>query len=235
MADEKTFSDEQTAAIKEIVGGIVNSAISARDKMADKKRAEDRDAIKSEFGKLLDEKLSTFRPTEVGGEGGEGGGKGKGGKGPDPQLVAMQRKLDDMDARERASTERAAKAEQRRRALERNSRLDAALAKGGVSDPFMRELAIAHFDRRGVAPWSSEDEDGEVVWSVEDGLPVSLDDGFGKWLKTEEAKRFLPPTGTKGSGSRPGNGRPPEAKKDPTYEDVGNYVLGLTQGTRLGE
>ena len=63
------FSEEQTESLKTLVGSIVNSAISARDKMADKKRQEDRDAVTAAFAKTLDEKLSALKPPER--EGGE--------------------------------------------------------------------------------------------------------------------------------------------------------------------
>jgi hypothetical protein len=228
------FSEEQTESLKTLVGSIVNSAISARDKMADKKRQEDRDAVTAAFAKTLDEKLSALKPPErEGGEGGgEGGGKGKNGKGERSlEFDTLKKQLQDQADALRQQTEKTRRAEERRREIERNNRVDGMLAKVGIADPFMRELAAAHFDRKGRVVWEGDDDDAKIVWNGDDGVQVGFDEGFASWAKSDEAKRFLPAAGKGGSGSRPGNGKPPEPPKNITLEDVGNFVLGQTLKT----
>lgn len=224
------FNEEQTEELKALVGGLINSAITGRDKMADKKRAEDRAAIEASVAKLLDDKLTALKPPE-GGEGSEGGKGGKGGKGErNIEFDTLKKQLQDQADALRAQTEKTKRAEERRREIERNNRVDGMLAKAGVTDPFMRELAAAHFDRKGRVVWDGEDDDAKIVWNGDDGVQVGFDEGFASWAKSEEAKRFLPAQGKGGSGSRPGNGKPPEPKKEIGLDDLGQYVLGVTRG-----
>jgi hypothetical protein len=222
------FNEEQTEELKGLVGGLINSAITARDKMSDKKRAEDRAAIEASFAKTLTEQLAALKPAGggEGGEGGEKGGKGGGKEGRNLEFDTLRKQhAEAMEAIKQAN-ERVKRAEERRRDVERTNRIDATLSKAGVVDPFMRDLAIAHFDRKGRVVWSGDEDDATIVWNGDDGVPVGFEEGFGSWLKTDEAKRFLPAAGKGGSGGRPGNGKPPEEKKNVTLDDVGNWVLG---------
>lgn len=232
MADENTpaFTEAQTTELNRIINGVAGNL----KKQFETHIGKALEGSKTDLSKLLDEKLQTLRPAP---EEGEGAGKGgKGGKSQSLEFQTLQKQVNDAADAIRVANERAARAESRRRDTELRRWLDTSLSKGGVADPFMRDLAISHFQSNARVAWSGEDDEASIVWNGNDGLTVSGDEGLSSWFKTEEAKRFLPPTGKGGSGSRPGQ-RPPEGKKELTFSDVGQWVAGLGtgQGTRLGE
>jgi hypothetical protein len=156
---------------------------------------------------------------------------GKGGKGGGPkdlQISTLQKQIADLQTS--TATEKSARiaAEKRRREIERSNSLVQQLAKGGVVDPFMQELAVSYFDRRGYVPLGEDEETG-LVWRGTDGVEVAFEEGVTSWLKTDEAKRFLPPSGAGGSGGRrpPSRGSATKEVRETTFEDVGNAVLGI--------
>ena len=229
------LDEKDLETVRNLVNETVNGAQKTQKQFfetAIKKSGED--LLKS-FGTTLEASLAKLAPPPPGegGEGGEGGKNGKGGgkNGRDLEIDTLRKQHREAMEAIAASNERVKRAESRRRDIERNNKIDGILSKAGVNDPFMRDLAIAHFDRKGRVVWDGDEDDAKLVWNGDDGVPVAFDDGMTSWLKSEEAKRFLPATGKGGSGSRPGNGKPPEPPKNITLEDVGNFVLGQTLKT----
>lgn len=202
--DQPPFTDQQVDSLKSLVSNIVNSAISARDKMADKKRAEDRDAVKNEFAKLLDEKFAAHRPAADDDK--DGKGKGRRSKEEDVELTALRKSLEDLRQQNEATMQRA----QRERAKNidasvRNAIFEA-LNEHGL-DTHRAKAAYAAFklDDKIEAQIDEETESVSVLFRDDDGQQVPLRDGVKRWVKTDAAKIYLPPTGAKGSGSRPAN------------------------------
>lgn len=206
MADDQhPFTDQQVDSLKSLVSGIVNSAISARDKMSDKKRAEDRDAAKGEFAKLLDEKFAAFRPAEEGDKNGKGG-KGGRSKDDDVEMTAMRKTLDDLRQQNEQTLQRA----QRERAKNIDGSVRNAIFEelaGHGLDQARAKAAYAAFrlDDRVESQVDDETDAVTVLFRDDDGQQVPLKDGVKRWVKTDAAKIYLPPTGAKGSGSRPTN------------------------------
>ena len=64
------------------------------------------------------------------------------------------------------------------------------------------------------------DESGNVSFRGSDGDPIDVETGIKGWVATEEAKIYLPPRGTTGSGDRTihGGTGPGNAPKDPRSE-----------------
>lgn len=215
------LSAEQIAAVTEIVNRTVNGAAATQKKLlADslKKSGED-------MAKLLDEKLSGFRPTPA--EGGDGGEGGKKSKGDSVETATLKKQMADQakvleDLKRDRDTE---KAKNRAAVKERN--VSNALSKYGIEG--MRfQGAYAMLDRQGRVK-HVDDEGDDLVFVDDTGAEIELDAGLAGWVKNDVAKMFLPPSGAAGSGARrpPSAGTKPPEKKDPTFEDVGNAVLGL--------
>lgn len=197
------FTEQQLDGIKSLVSNIVNSAISARDKMADKKRAEDRDAVKNEFAKLLDEKLSAHRPAT---DDDKDGKKGRRSKEEDVELTALRKSLEDLRQQNEATMQRA----QRERAKNidgavRNAIFEALSEHGLDTQRAKAAYAAFKLDERIESQVDDESDAVSVLFRDDDGQQVPLKDGVKRWVKTDAAKIYLPPTGAKGSGSRPAN------------------------------
>jgi hypothetical protein len=220
MADElhkDPFTAEQSEKLNAMIGQTVNNMLVARLNTTEKKLLEKMTSTFNEtLSAKLPELLKEFKPV-VDDDG--KGGKGKGGKADDAVEMATLRKQV-QDLLKSNETERNARiaAEARRREMDRQRILVGELAKNGISDPFKQELAIAYLDRNKRVTWSGDEDDATLLW--DDGVnPVSFNEGLASWFKGEEVKHFLPPAGTKGSGSGPaGRGAPPNQGGKPTKE-----------------
>lgn len=215
MAEENQspFNDDQINGIKQIVSTIVNSAIATRDKMADKKREQDREALKTDFAKLLEEKLGA-----IGNKGNnnpddppnpDGSGKGGKNRGQDDatlrELATMRRQMEQLS---KTSEENALRASNER-AKNRENALRTAVSEvfDGVGISGLR-FKGAYGVVRGQLKYV-DDESDEIIFTDETGTELDYRAGLSSWLKSDEAKIYLPPTNTQGSGSRPRNGNPP--------------------------
>jgi len=58
----------------------------------------------------------------------------------------------------------------------------------------------------GVVGYEADDSD-LIVWR-NNGVAMDAKDGARSWLRSPEAQRFLPPSGTRGSGGTRGAGTP---------------------------
>lgn len=191
------FNEAQLEKIRELVGTVVNGAISSRDKQADKKREQDKNDIK----KMLDESLAAFKGASSG-EGGEGEGKGKGKDKDSVQFATLQRQLEEMKTRSDTFERKALEERTKSRQSALSQSVQQALAVHGIEGNRARgALALLKTDNR--IGFESDDEDN-IVFRSDDGIGVSLDVGLRQWVKTEEARVYLPPPNTRGSGSRPG-------------------------------
>ena len=170
-----------------LIGNVVNQAITAHSKRNETTSAE---AIR----RLLQEELSKV-VTPKSDDGGEPPSAGS--KKPDPESVAMRRKIEEMEAKLKASDERAAAAE--RKGREERARADLVSQLGPVREELKPVLSEYLFHR------VAFDEDGTPLLKVgEDALP--LKDGVASFLKSKEAAVFLPPPGGGGAGSSAGGG-----------------------------
>jgi hypothetical protein len=130
------------------------------------------------------------------------------GKDGNPELRRLQEQVTQLtkqaeDARAERDTERA-----RARDTTLRQRLIEALSVAGIEGVRARHAVglLVDAERR-------------VRWG-EDGATIAFDDadlatGLREWLKTEDAKIYLPPRGAAGSGDRPGAQPPPRAPAGP--------------------
>lgn len=229
MGDEvkDVFSPEQIEKLNGMMGATVNSILTARLKTTEKQLLDKTgttitEALKAQLPELLKE----LRPPTDGDD-----GKGKGGKGGRAEdaveMATLKKQVADLlKTNEVERTARLA-SEGKRREMERQRIILDVLGKGGITDPFKQELAIAYLDRNQRVSWSGDEDDATLLWN--DGVnPVSFNEGIASWFKSEEVKHFMPPSGTKGSGSGPTRGAPATQGGKPTreqqWEIVGNAL-----------
>lgn len=208
MADEtndqqqQAFNEKQIDGIKTLVGSIVNSAIASRDKMADKKRAEDRDAIKGEFAKILDEKLNMLAPPKKEEESEDKEPKDAKKRG---EMAAMKAQMQAMQARlDESERDRQALLSRQRASALREGAARTLNAAGVVGDKF--EIAYAFLVQSGRIRENEDSVSMDGVYNDPTLGDMPLDVGLSQWLKTDIAKTFLPPSGIRGSGSAPSRG-----------------------------
>jgi len=197
--EKSPFTDEQLASLKSTVATIVNSAIVNRDKMADKKRAEDRAALESSFGRMIDELRTSMRS-----DGGADGDKKGKGKGEDIELQTLRRQFTDATKKVEEYQRQLAEEQALRRASALRQNANEILATAGIDGTrFKGAYALLQQDGK-----IRHSEDGTAVFVDETGSEVALEVGLKGWMKSEDAKIFLPPSGTKGAGTRPGQAPP---------------------------
>jgi hypothetical protein len=197
------FTDDDFEALDKRMGNLFNNMFTARMGKVTKE-------LTADFGTMLKKELEGFKPAkDPEGDPDPGGKGGKNPKGESVELATMRREIENERKAREQSEARAKQSEMRRREMEKGRALDQALAEGGITDPFMRELAIAHFDKRKLVAHQSADDydDPTLVWNGADGMTTSFESGLKSWLKGPEAARFLPPRNVRGSGSR-GGGSP---------------------------
>jgi hypothetical protein len=190
--------------IQETVGKLINGAISSRDKQADKKREQD----KLDFKKMLEETVAGASKAGASEEP-QGGGKNKDKE--NVELASLKKQLTEYATRADAFERQANDEKTRRRQQDLQKGVLDSLATFGI-DGLRAKAAFAMLKER----IRHQDEDAdEIVMTGEDGVAMDLPIALRTWSKSEEAKIFLPPNGSKGSGSRPG-GQTPFGGQKPT-------------------
>jgi hypothetical protein len=134
-----------------------------------------------------------------------------------PELKKLQEQIASLtkqaeDARAERDAERA-----RARDTMLRQKLAEALGTAGIEGVRAKNAIGVLVDAEKRLRWS---DDGEAILfrngDREDELPVGLKD----WLKTEDAKLYLPPRGASGSGDRPGAAPPRASSGPPSRADV---------------
>jgi len=200
--DKAPFNDDQVNSIRQIVSTIVNSAIATRDKMADKKREQDRETLKTDFAKLLEEKLGAPGPN---GEPPDGKPR-KGGKDDDREVTTLKRLVEDLKKGIEESNQAAARERSKNRETDMRNAVAEALEPMGITG-IRFKAAYALLQQSGRIKYAADDSD-DINFVDETGAELDYRAGLPNWGKTDEAKIFLPPTGTQGSGSKPRSGNP---------------------------
>jgi hypothetical protein len=206
------------------IHNLINSAIASQKKLTEKQRSEDRDA----FAKLLDEKLGALKPPtdDPPGDGGKGA---KGGKREDIEMASLRKQSEELKAR-LDTAEQVAKAErQKNRDAAMRSLAYDEFGKYGIDGERANGLyARFKFDNR----MAYEDDEADpslnnLLFHGDDGAQVRFSDGMKAYIKTDQAKLYLPPSGARGAGSRPGpNGQNtvPQMSKDELWTSLGQEL-----------
>jgi hypothetical protein len=163
-------------------------------------------------------------------------GNSKADKSDDPQVVELKKQIaqltkqsTDLTDKFKAAEEKA-NAEMRARAdLNLRQTLRKELGKRGISTEEAAEAAeLFLYDGKKRVGYS---EDGEtLVYKDPEKGELPLSQGLETWIKTAEAKLYLPPVGASGSGEKPGQkaGLPPASgEKRSPQETVGNALMNL--------
>lgn len=126
---------------------------------------------------------------------------------PDPKVAALEAKLQALETKSREDAEKLARAQSEARDKDAMAALRSALGQHVRADA----LDIAARDLFHAQKRVTFDEQGNPLFTVkraayaggtEEDTPMPLADGVQHWLKSSEAKFFLPPPG--GSGAPPG-------------------------------
>jgi len=140
-----------------------------------------------------------------------------------PEWQATQKQLADQQRKLDAAEKKAAESEAKRREAFRRQHTDEALVKAGVDAKAVR-AARALLEADGRIKLS---DDGESISYIDGDDEKSLEDGLKTWAKSDEAKIYLPPRGTTGSGDRGGGSAPKHSTGGTTKESIGNALVAL--------
>ena len=117
-----------------------------------------------------------------------------------PEFKGMQKKLADLEERARLAEERTTAEQRRTKDLSLRQNVMEALSGANVKDAVRAKHAASFLIREGLAKWS---ESGDaLVFTTEDG-EVDFATGFKGWLKSDDAKLYLPSPDAQTSPSRP--------------------------------
>lgn len=207
-------AEEMTEMIARVASQVVNAAWTARSK---KLREEITADFKTGFDGLSKQMADMATAPE---------GKGKKGAAKeepdDPKMNGMQRQLADLqkaiDDRDRKLAESETKSKQQTL----RSTLNEELAKAGITDPTRQRIASTHLISQGFV---FADDEGNPIFAENQDSHLDLATGVRAWSKGEEAKIFLPTSGARGSGDRPGQGG--TNPKAPSPQDTTSTDLGL--------
>lgn len=170
--------------------------------------------------KLRDELGALFPKPEPKAAAAEGkGAPGKGEPEPHPELKKLQDQIAQLTTKaEAAERERDAERARSRDAALRQ-RLTEALSAAGIEGVRARHAVGLLVDAEKRVRWS---EAGDAI--AFDDVELAL--GLREWLKTDDAKLYLPPRGAAGSGDRPG-GQPPPSRAPSGPPDRAAVAEGL--------
>lgn len=147
-----------------------------------------------------------------------------------PSFKGLQKQLQDLQkAADTAKAEAEAEKAKTREAKLRQ-RLGDELAGHGI-DPTRAKHAVGYLiDVEKRVRWSEDDADA-IVFRDADGQDLDFGTGMKAWAKSEDAKIYMAPRGTQGSGDR-GVGNPRAANPSQGVKPgaIGNWIVGLANG-----
>lgn len=206
----------------------LNRAISARFGDFQKKIEK---SLGESFATSLSAKLDELKASLTPNSGGDSRDPPKGGDLENHPLVkGLQKQIaDQKTATEQMKAERdAEKALSRDQVL--RSQLTDKLTKGGVDPRYVRKAVGDLVDVEKRVRFG--DDGDELVFKDATG-DVDLETGLKGWLKSDDAKIYMPPRGTKGSGDQR-DGRPSSNGQQPAAMTAGRALLGMALGTVAG-
>jgi hypothetical protein len=225
-APKSAFTPEQLESLDAKMGTMFNNAIASRLSTFEKKILEKTgggvaDALKAQLPELLKQ----FAPSATQDEPGSTV-RGK----KDVEIETLKKKLEETSARAEATDKRLTEERAQSRKIVLRQKVMDGLAEHGI-DGVRAKAAIASFNDDGRVQFAADDAD-DVTFRSDDGNDVDLNFGLKSWVKTEQAKLFLPPAGVRGAGTRPGGtGAPAAANKD---EAVKQFWEAVGQSVRNG-
>ena len=219
--------------MSQLTATITNQAIGARFKTFEKQL----DAKSAESTKSILDKIAEMGTTAAAGKSGKKGEKGEEESSETPAFKSMQRQLAEVTKEtERLKSERDQE-RSKSRDMSLRQKVTDELTKNGITDPQRARHALAVLKEEQRVKYAEDDSD-DIVFRDADGSFLDLSTGVKSWSKGEDGKHFLPPTGARGSGDRPGQGSrnanqvPPSGEA--TATDIGLALLSQYGGTSVG-
>jgi hypothetical protein len=202
------FTPDQIDKIQTITAGVLNSAMTARFKTFEKQLHE---SLGKTIGEQLKEHLKTAKPEEEPDAEPEKGKKGKNAPQVDNVMVnTLQTQLAELNRRYEMAEKNAAEERAKNRTAMLRTKLAEELARVGVTDATAQQLAIGILvdSRQAVTFDELEGNENKIVFKTPEGGVVNLDVGLRGWVKSPEAKYFIPANQARGAGTRPGGYAP---------------------------
>ncbi len=215
---------EGAAEREQALAKTVNAAVTTHTKRLEASLAK---TIGEAIGSSLDEKIKAAIPAPPEPKPGEG--KPGDTKIEDsPVFKGLEKRLADLQKQNEQARAEATAAKAKGQDATLRQSLSAALGKHSIVGDGANDATMILVDGQKRVAWS---EDGETLTFKEaDGTTVDLETGVASWAKSDQAKRFLPPRGTQGSGDRSGGRAPGSQPNAPPPGTIGGWLDGLTQG-----
>lgn len=229
-ANAAPFTDAQLEQISQVAGQVANSAFAARaKKLEEKLGVEFKTGLEGITRQLTD--LAANASAGKTGKKGKDGGAAEEPDAADPKFNGMQRQLSELKSQLDARDKELAgeKAKQKLAALRQSAREE--LGKLGIVEPPRVKAALATLEADGRL---GVDDEGQNTYIENANSVVDLATGIRAWGKTDDAKIFIPASGARGSGDRPGQGgagKPGAAPKETTDADVGLALVATFGGS----
>lgn len=203
-ASQGATQPQSVDATKGLSNEDVNRAITARFRDFEKKMSAQFEQNLSGLGSKLEETLAQklagiLKPQPVDDEAAQSqpAAQPEKGKESSADLIAFKRQLSELRNELKSSKEEAQREKQAARDAKMRQAVTDALAAHGITGGRAKH-AIGHLVD--VAKLIKLDDAGQPVMADEFGDPVDLDTGLKAWANTEDAKIYIPPRGTAGSG-----------------------------------
>lgn len=184
--------------VERIAATVLNNSLTARLKTFEKQLHEKiAETVTSTVTKSLEAALPK------GGEGKKGKKDGDGNEAdPDsPAFKSMQRQLQEQATQLQKITQERDAERAKTRDISLRQKLAEELGKHGITNQTQQKLAMALLVDGDKRVSFAEDSD-DIVFRESNGDLLDLSTGLKGWVKTDEGKHLLPPTGARGSGDR---------------------------------
>lgn len=128
-----------------------------------------------------------------------------------PFVKGLQKKLAELEEQNRKSQAERDAERARSRDVAMRQKLSEELAKHGVDSRYVKQALGYLVDAEKRVRWA-EDEGDALVFRDADGSELDLSTGLRAWMKSDDAKIYMPPRGVSGSGDRGGGTAPKTAQ-----------------------
>lgn len=135
-----------------------------------------------------------------------------------PLFRGLQKQIADLSQKAEAAEAQATAEKARSKEVALRQNVSDLLLKSGVDAAKVRHAVGFLIDTEKRIKLSEEDD--SVLFVGEDNQTVDISSGLKSWLKTDDAKTYLPPRGTTGSGARPGGTASPAKGKAPPLGEL---------------
>lgn len=219
--DAKKAADEADKALEARISKTVNGAITAHMKR------QEPGLTKADLASFLDERdAKKAELDEEKRKAAAAGGSGKGGADNAPEIAKLQKELAEIKKKAEAAEAKGAEQEKKQQLADDKSTIAKTLEAAGVTVAGRARAAMNHLLSEGLV----KRVDDRLVGIDKDGDEQDLADTITDFLKTDDGKIFLPPTGSAGSGSDKnrggGNGKAAKNSKERAGNALSQYRTG---------